>query len=1051
MAFAGGGISWAQSEPTQDGEGYYLLGTADHVEWFADKVNAGPQNLKAKLVADIDMMGVNHTPIGTYSTDNPKTPFTGTFDGQGHVISNLYVHTTDKREAGFFSRTDGATVQNIGFENATIESAQNIRAGVLGGEVYRSTARNIYVFNATVTTTGQRGGLAGEAAGTTRFTNCWTTFATFGATSITPANSYAAVTTEQMESGELAYNLNAGAGSTIYYQDLPALSGGHPTLNSAHGKVYKNGIYRCPNTFEGEASYSNTPSSIPPTYTNGICSVDGCFEEPELSDGFYQLGNAGNVEWFAEKVNAGLQNLNAKLTANIDMSRVQHTPIGTFHTSSPKTPYTGKFDGQGYVISNLTVNLSTPVEVGFFSRTNGATISNVGFKNASITSTASIRAGVLGGEILNTTVINVYSFGEIAISTENSQIGGLAGEGASSGGTTRFTNCWTSFSALCGSATNKTNCYEGVTDEQMASGELCYKLNGDQSKIVWTQNLSGTVDAHPVLGTTSSRVYKNGTYLCPNTFVGEASYSNIPSSIPSTYTNGICSVDGCFEEPELDARDNYYMLTNAGNVEWFSAFVNAGNMQANAKLTADIDFENVENLHTPIGNTGGAKFNGTFDGQGHRIKNLIFNKPTYEYAGFFGWLRGNAQDTWIKNLIIDETCSFSAKNYVAAVAGAYQNTGATIHLQNVVNEGSVTGTGAFVGGLLGGLNGDACKWDISNCVNAGTITSSAETPYAGALAGWLGSNGESVIQNFINVGEITGYNGTSRIGRTAGTVKNLIDAGPSATAANDNYNAASATSGELCYMINGSSSEDPVWFQTIGTDAYPSPLNEGTVYRTYMSGANSAYSNTSGATVASMTLTDKADYAADANFTAESLTYNRTLEAGGYHSLCLPFAVTTTMLGSGSKLFTLSAIGKDAVTLNEVDKVAAGTPCFASVTSNFTFGEMTDVEMVKDVDNSGTVKGTFTNNDALGAGFYKLDPNGTYFGLTTDGATATAFRSYIAAPAGVKTLNILLSDGTSITTALSEEQPKVIYDLAGRRVEKATKGLYIINGKKVVK
>ena len=220
---------------TLDGE-YYLLSNAGNIEWFSKTINDGPdRNLKAKLTNDIDMNGVAHTPIGTYSTDNPKTPFTGTFDGQGHVIRDLYVYTTDKREAGFFSRTDAATVQNIGFENATIESAQNIRAGVLGGEVYRSTAINIYVCNATVTTTGQKGGLAGEAAGTTCFTNCWTTFDTFGVTLNAPANSYAAVTVEQMESGELAYNLNAGAGETLYFQTIGVEA--HPTFSG--DEVYK--------------------------------------------------------------------------------------------------------------------------------------------------------------------------------------------------------------------------------------------------------------------------------------------------------------------------------------------------------------------------------------------------------------------------------------------------------------------------------------------------------------------------------------------------------------------------------------------------------------------------------------------------------------------------------------------------------------------------------------------------------------------------------------------------------------------------------------------
>ena len=200
----------AHFQPAELVGDFYQLGNAGNVEWFAAKVNAGPQNIKAKLTADIDMFDVVHTPIGTFNTNNPKTPFTGTFDGQGHVIRNLYVHTTDNREAGFFSRTDNATIQNIGFEDAIIES--NDRAGVLGGEVYRSNnVSNIYAYNSTVTSTNtssDKGGLAGEAAGNTRFVNCWTTFATIGGKlANTPINSFA--------------GLNTGAGSMVYYQTLP--------------------------------------------------------------------------------------------------------------------------------------------------------------------------------------------------------------------------------------------------------------------------------------------------------------------------------------------------------------------------------------------------------------------------------------------------------------------------------------------------------------------------------------------------------------------------------------------------------------------------------------------------------------------------------------------------------------------------------------------------------------------------------------------------------------------------------------------------------------
>lgn len=68
--------------------------------------------------------------------------------------------------------------------------------------------------------------------------------------------------------------------------------------------------------------------------------------------------------------------------------------------------------------------------------------------------------------------------------------------------------------------------------------------------------------------------------------------------------------DEHFERPELDA-DGFYMLYNAGNVEWISQQVADNNIGLDCKLMNDIDFENIENLHSPIGPTNGRKFNAT--------------------------------------------------------------------------------------------------------------------------------------------------------------------------------------------------------------------------------------------------------------------------------------------------------------------------------------------------------------------------------------------------------------------------------------------------------
>ena len=80
----------AGTVPTLSG-GVYQIGTASELIWFADAVNSGSQSIKGKLTADIQLnapgsVANKWTPIGTQAS-----PFRGTFDGDGHTVSGVYV------------------------------------------------------------------------------------------------------------------------------------------------------------------------------------------------------------------------------------------------------------------------------------------------------------------------------------------------------------------------------------------------------------------------------------------------------------------------------------------------------------------------------------------------------------------------------------------------------------------------------------------------------------------------------------------------------------------------------------------------------------------------------------------------------------------------------------------------------------------------------------------------------------------------------------------------------------------------------------------------
>ena len=315
------------------------------------------------------------------------------------------------------------------------------------------------------------------------------------------------------------------------------------------------------------------------------------------------------------------------------------------------------------------------------------------------------------------------------------------------------------------------------------------------------------------------------------------------------YVSGICTYDDCvppakYQEPTL-AEDGFYEIRNAGNVEYISYIVNEGKLDPYCRLMNDIDFEGIENLHSPIGPTNGKKYNGTFDGQGFRIKNMIINRPDAEKQGFFGSLRGNpngkGEATVIKNIIIDKSCSIIGGKRTGGLCGSGQNNEKEIYILNCVNEANVTSSSNNVAGILGGSDSNHPKWQIFNCVNTGTITCTYSTPEGAGITSWCGDNAATQLMNCINIGEIIGMDASGRgIFRHSGslTARNNYDVSGSEGAAqgiDHDFFIEDAANGRLCYAINGDQKEIIYW-QTIGTDEYPTPI-QGESKQVYYSGS----------------------------------------------------------------------------------------------------------------------------------------------------------------------------------------------------------------------
>ena len=303
------------------------------------------------------------------------------------------------------------------------------------------------------------------------------------------------------------------------------------------------------------------------------------------------------------------------------------------------------------------------------------------------------------------------------------------------------------------------------------------------------------------------------------------------------YERGFCTICGALDPNfVVQAEDGFYEIGNGDQLEWFSGLVNSGKNDACARLMNDIDMNGID--HTPIAKNVDLRWRGTFDGQGHRILNLVINRPTENIQGLFGYLRGNNDsNTRVCNLIIDKSCSFTAHHQVGAISGCSQGNQGLITLENIVNEANVTAEGGTdAAALVGGQTGNAPTWRIRNIVNTGAITSTADDGYAGVIAGYYGNNAQNIQENIINLGVVTGFNADNQMGRLSGTSINLIDISGTEGAGqglDHDFTAEDVASGRLCYFLNGNQS-NIIFYQTLGVDDYPVPF--ATSLRVYMQG-----------------------------------------------------------------------------------------------------------------------------------------------------------------------------------------------------------------------
>ncbi len=694
-------------------------------------------------------------------------------------------------------------------------------------------------------------------------TNCYLTPAT--EVTAQKVNDFVMVSDADVSSGALCYNLNGDQSAIGFYQTLE--SDAVPTLDSTHKQVFCSGRKHCDGTDYEGVSYNNVSGVTTQDdhdYVDGICSYCHSVEE---ADGYLLVKSQQAWDAFVAKHNAGMTNLNVRLFCDVE----QDTPLSD--------GYCGTLDGQGH-----TITMHMGGETGryaLFSIIYGATVRNLvldgeltGESNTAalasynnqpllvenVISKVKITqttlkdgncAGLVGMANNTLTMRNCISAAQVNATKD---AGGFVGWSA--GKTIIMENC-----AMIGDVTvttgasavflrirhsdcnvTMTNCYyvpctptilagNGVnmavkateTDQaSVASGALCYQLNGDQSNIAFYQTLPD--DDMPVPFNTHKQVFANGHKHCDGTDYAGMTYSNTEGTTQideHDYDNGVCNYCGALKLNE----NGMFEINDDRTLAAFAKSVNQGNDKLSAILTQDVtaDMGGKEADCPMIGID--TYYSGTFDGQGHTLNINV------DANGIDGGIFANVGSATIKN-IIAEGSVLNGKQ--TGFIGNIGNGSPT--LEGIIVKMDIEGT-ANVGGFFGNCNNGGGTCDMRNMMFAGKVkyTGAAGKNGIGGFCGWAFDT-KFTMHNCIMVGDIDLGEGTTpgimlRARSTCSIQSEHCAYVPVEGVKYINGNNAemdgtpvacdNGTDGSLCYAANGNSFQNPVWYQNLDEGELP--------------------------------------------------------------------------------------------------------------------------------------------------------------------------------------------------------------------------------------
>ena len=600
------------------------------------------------------------------------------------------------------------------------------------------------------------------------------------------------------------------------------------SYTSLRGGNY-NITYGVPNT---------TKIILPPYATATLGSNDEvavlAFDLDKDEENFYLINDADDWDKFVAYSRSD-PTINGRLLDDLDLT-AHPSKLGLGNGESNYFTYQGTFDGQGHT---LIINYKTGKDVsgGLFAYVENATIKNLKVKG-NVTANNRLIGGFVGFVKGTLTMQDCESAVDITVTptTTNMHIAGFIGQGKQ--GTITLTDCLftgsitgnTSFryaapflgwmesagritynyclnngtftntdqnytyalgvtqsngqstAAVCyykpGNNTNNETLATTTTNEQLASGQIAYRLQGGRTDQHWGQLLGR--DPYPLL------TQEEGTLVYRG----------------NTYTNEFVEYAGLQKD-----EDDYYLIGGSADWEEFCLLVEDFPL-SNARMTADVLV--ADNCTIGDATSDNGRYNGTFDGQGHTLT-VSYPFTANQFSSPFA----NIEGATIKNLHVDGTINSAWCHGGGLVANSW----GTNTIENVWVSADIRSTvsgwdecGAFVGCMKNGT------LSITNCLFTGNITASSN--YNGGFIGYR-DNGSAILTNCLSTGTFN-YTGGSNDFTRGTSVTNCYYSGTFNGSANNITKVTDEllASGQITYKLQGKQ-DNLIWVQTLGTDEQP--------------------------------------------------------------------------------------------------------------------------------------------------------------------------------------------------------------------------------------